>query len=73
MSKTMRVRMIIQRELDALLDYSCSIPTRCTIGKVWKRRVNYRDESKGWLMGEYVESNGSGRVGIKWSRIVVLR
>lgn len=59
-------------EFNALLDYSCSLPTGTTIGKTWKRRVDYHDPSQGWLLGEYVESDKPDMVGIKWKRILVL-
>lgn len=53
-------------EFDALLDYSSSIPTGTTIGKRWKRRKVYHDESRGWVVGEFVEHPDPDVVGIKW-------
>jgi hypothetical protein len=58
-------------EFDALLDYSASIPTGTTIGKKWKRRNDYYDESKGWVMGEYFDIGEKDSVGIRWFNIVL--
>lgn len=68
-----RVVRLTQQEFDELLDYSCSIPTGTIIGKKWKRRNDYHDESKGWMMGEYIQ-DPKGRedmVGIEWSDIIL--
>ena len=69
--KEMQDVVLTQAEFDALPDYSCSIPSGTTIGKQWKRRRNYHDESSGWLRGEYAESTRPGRVLINWRNIVV--
>ena len=58
-------------EFKKLRDYSSSLPTGTTIGKRWKRRKNYYDEDKGWLMGEYVEHDGPNLIGIKWHEIEI--
>jgi len=34
--------------------------------------VDYYDASKGWLLGEYVESDNPNKIGMKWKRILVL-
>lgn len=47
--------------LDALSEYSTSLPTGTTIGKRWKQR-----RPDGWLIGEYVPHQDPGTVGIKW-------
>jgi hypothetical protein len=44
-----------QEAFSALPDYSASLPTGTNEGKRWKRRIDYHDESKGWMMGEYVK------------------
>lgn len=49
----MRIVLLTQKEFDELKDYSCSYPTGQIIGKKWKRRLNYYDESKGWYFCEY--------------------
>lgn len=40
---------------NALPDYSASLPTGTTPGKRWKRRRDYYDETKGWVLGEYTD------------------
>lgn len=62
---------LTKTEFDELLDYSCSNPSGTTIGKRWKRRSDYHDETKGWYMGEYIEHPDPDLVGIKWREIVV--
>lgn len=55
----------IQRStFDGLLEYSCSLPTGVTPGKVWKCNVNAYRPPVGthppeWVIREYV-SNGDG-------------
>lgn len=72
--------------LDALPEYSCSLPTGTTIGKRWKRDANaYRPPvvtdvcglrfvfpwPAEWWMGEYREAADPAMVLIRWSRVVV--
>lgn len=45
--------MMSQRTLDELADYSCTQPTGVYKGKMWKRRKEYLDESKGWWLCWY--------------------
>ncbi len=54
-------------EVNALPEYSCSLPTGTTIGKRWKCRTRQGT----WVLGEYVVSELPGMVGIRWSRIVI--
>lgn len=63
---------LTQAEFNALLDYSASLPTGTTIGKQWKRRNDYYDESKGWRLGEYVEHPNPDLVGIRWRDIEIV-
>lgn len=69
----MKTVRLSQQEFDALPDYSCSVPTGVVIGKKWKRRKEYRDADKGWLMGEYVASENEDEALIAWSEIEVTR
>jgi hypothetical protein len=69
---TLNACYLTERGLAALPDYSCSLPTGVTIGKVWKRRIDYYDESKGWYLGTYEDINDPERVGIRWRPICVL-
>lgn len=65
---------LTQAELDALLEYSYSLPTGTTAGKRWKKRVG--DE---WKVGEYGDSfpdprggRFPARVSIKWYDVEVV-
>lgn len=64
--------LVTPEAFSSMPDYSCSVPTGTTIGKRWKRRRNYYDESQGWVMGEYVEHDDPGRVGIVWRDLLVV-
>jgi hypothetical protein len=66
------VARLTQQEFKALPDYSASLPTGTTIGKQWKRRNDYYDESKGWRLGEYVEHPNPDLVGIRWRDIEIV-
>ena len=57
-------------EFAGLLEYSCSIPTGTTIGKVWKCNKNaFRGERRpDWWIGRYAESQRPGRVRIIWRK-----
>lgn len=56
----------------SLPDYSGSIPSLTTIGKRWKRRRVYQDESKGWVTGEYAENPNPKKVTIIWRDLLVV-
>lgn len=56
-----------QSELNALLEYSTSVPTGTTIGKRWKRKTD-----SGWLIGEYIPDQDPKRVGIKWYKVEII-
>jgi len=45
--------MMTKEIFEQLKDYSCTMPTGVYPGKMWKRRMNYHDESKGWLLVWY--------------------
>ena len=58
---------------EALLDYSCSIPTGVIPGKQWKRRVPYHtgpNITNTWYLGEYGEADDEDIVPITWRRIM---
>jgi len=63
--------MLTAAEFDELPEYSCSLPTGTTIGKKWKRKKVYTDESKGWLMGEYIPDADPKMVRIRWREVVI--
>ncbi len=65
------VERLTQPELDALLEYSLSLPTGTTIGKRWKRRIPARGPLQGWAIGKYVTSDQPNEVGIEWSRVEI--
>ncbi len=71
----MEIDFLTQEEMDALSDYSCTIPTGTTIGKKWKRREPYRDDQGPpfyWYTGEYVPHPDPELMGIKWRRIQII-
>lgn len=64
---------ITQRELDDLLDYSCSVPTGTTFGTRWKRNLNaynpqvkYDPDNPDWIIGEYYDIGSTTEAGIRW-------
>ena len=68
----MKSTVISRKELAALSEYSCSLPTGTTIGKRWRRDVNaYRADRRGappeWVIGEYVDIHDPKNVGIAWA------
>lgn len=48
-------------EMECLPEYSATVPTEATIGKRWKRQ-----EGRNWFIGEYIQVDDPGKVGIKW-------
>lgn len=69
-----KTAVVDQEAFDALYDYSASLPTGTTIGKRWKRRKNYHDESQGWILGEYAECSPPDpqQVRIIWRELEVV-
>ena len=66
--------VLTRAELEALPDYSCTIPTGTTIGKKWRRREPYHIGPgivNLWYTGEYVEDPDPEMVGIKWRKVVI--
>lgn len=68
---------LTQAEFDALPEYSCSLPTGTTTGKLWKRDLSFRDPyhmpphgRSGWMRGEYGARVGKD-VLIHWMPIVL--
>jgi hypothetical protein len=64
--------VVTEEAFNKMLEYSCSMPTGQGIGKRWKRKADYYDESKGWFMLEYVEVPEPGMVGVKWRELLVV-
>lgn len=75
---------MFEEDFDALLEYSCSLPTGTTIGTRWKRDQNaYRPIRKlffgwfkrkyraNWFVGEYAKSKMEGKVDIHWFKPVI--
>ena len=68
------------QEFATLPEYSLSVPTGTTIGKVWKakERVPAAGErygwrfGAGWSLGEYVDHADPKLVGIKWRELLVV-
>lgn len=59
-------------QLEALLDYSMTLPTGTTVGKMWRRDCNVFRKHLGpdWIVGRYVPSSDPGYIGIEWLRPV---
>ncbi len=64
------VALLTKAELDALPEYSWSIPTGVTPGKRWKRDENDGRGSKAWMLGEY-QPAGKYKCRVVWSRIAL--
>lgn len=58
-----------QQEFDALYEYSCSLPTGTTVGKKWKRNMNWHTgQSADWVTCEYVPDPDPKMIGIKYRK-----
>lgn len=74
-----KVIYLTQKEFDALLTYSCSLPTGTIEGKRWKRDANWRGRIDGigevpvWKMGEYYRTAETldDHIDIRWRPIIV--
>jgi hypothetical protein len=55
-------------------EYNSSLPSGTFIGKRWKRSVQdpTRQETKDWVMGEFVDIGSKSEIGIKWRKIEVI-
>jgi len=61
---------LTEAELEALPEYSTTVPTGTTIGKRWKRNLNWRsDLPPRWVVGEYVADPEPGYVQIHWKHV----
>lgn len=56
-------------QIRLLHEYSTTLPTGTTIGKIWKRR-NYNAGMPTWWLGEYVEHWDPGFIGMVWRDII---
>lgn len=56
---------------EGLADYSCTMPSGVYPGKMWRCRVKYDDESMGWLLRWYGESEKPGYVSNHHRRIIL--
>ena len=64
------VEPIKQATLDGLLEYSTSIPTGTTIGKVWKKRIARCPECPTWLAPPFAPALGEIPRGWRWHTLV---
>lgn len=62
------VERISRKAFDSLPEYSISMPTLTTIGKVWKRDLNFHPTDHDWLICEYVDIGKTGVVGVDYRR-----
>lgn len=61
-----------QPEVDALLEYSTTLPTGKTLGKQWKRRLYVGPKRGAWLLCEYVEDPDPAYVAISAREIRII-
>lgn len=73
--------LLFAHELDSMDEYSCSLPTATTIGKMWKRRSS--ETPAGWVVGLYAyhiaptpeeirrDRHHAGRTRILWFDVVL--
>lgn len=59
---------ILLKEFYELPEYSASLPTGVTVGKRWRRWSGSQ-----WFLGEYFDIGEPNRVGIRWSRALILQ
>ena len=81
MAKACNTIRLYPWELESMDEYSTSLPTGQTMWKQWRcrRRTGKRDPMTGypelssteWLVGQYVPTWRPGRIGIRWSAIVL--
>ena len=65
------VERISQATFNSLLEYSCSLPTGTTVGKVWKRNLHAYTRPRRdplWVICEYVEHEDPKRIGIEYRK-----
>ena len=74
MRKKTEEEFIERKDLKKLLEYSCSLPTGTTVGKRWRRDVNFNRPHNGltwrepeWIIGEYYDIGSEKTIGIRWS------
>lgn len=68
MTKKYEIEKISRKAFNRLPEYSCSIPTLTTIGKVWKKNLNFgkNTDVEDWLICEYVDHPNPEKVGIDY-------
>jgi hypothetical protein len=76
--------ILTKEEFDALGEYSCSLPTGTTLGKIWKynrlayapsRFTNPKIKIEDWYMGEYAPDPKAkmGKDGLPQTVLIVWR
>lgn len=63
--------VVSKRGFDDMLEYSRSLPTGKTIGKVWRRRVEFTKPYEKWWVVTYVAIPCKESVGIRWQPLHV--
>lgn len=66
--KKQRVKTILitKQELDALYEYSQSIPSGELEGKIWKRSVETVNGDPRWQIGAFEKHEQEGKIWLKW-------
>lgn len=64
-----KVAYLTMQELNSLLEYSHSLPTGQTPGKLWRRRAG----KTGWWIGQYGEPSEDGKtIPIYWHEVYIV-
>jgi hypothetical protein len=73
-----KIVFMSERKVKKLPEYSTSLPTGTTIGKRWKADKNARRHPEDrtpkpdWMLAEYYDINDVNKVGIRWTKIIVV-
>jgi len=63
---------VCAHEFAQMSDYSRSIPSGVEVGKFWKRRRDYHDDNKGWVLGEYEQHPTEKDLAVvRWHGLIV--
>lgn len=68
-----KLAYLTEEALHKVGEYSCSLPTGTTLGKIWARNDNAftPDPIPDWWLGQYVDDPDPKQVGIIWRKIEI--
>lgn len=58
-------------ELESMHDYSRSLPSATTIGKMWRRLMEPVGRNPYWIVGQYARHDEPGQVRIRWLDVIL--